>query len=520
MGGAVTALGAAGFVLIGCGGSKQGGLLTPGPTGATGQPVRGGTLRTSYPSSILSLDPHNAEGLLTAADFYSYVIHATDWKGNVGDLAESWEMPDDVTWTFKIRNDVRFQNVAPANGRALVAGDIVKSYDRMKSMPGVPQAWTDWIIGYSAPDDYTFSLTTRDPRWAVLLTLGSPIAAIVPVEAADSLSTQVVGSGPFMLTDYRPNDGVSMVRNPTYYQDYPYVDGQSIKVITDDATVQAAFRSGQIDVYNATNKPSADAVKDVSGASTQKYLQSIYMTFILNGSKLAAFKDERVREAVDLALDRNQMIEKICFGDGELAGPIPPSGGNEALPKEEIEAAYTRDVSKAKSLLSAAGADGLSFTLTFVSSPDQADLASLIKSNLAEAGITANLAERDQGTWISEYYSGSFEATLMQQLPYLGSDFSLAFHQSRGFSNSEAFNYGVDDPQVDSMIENAQTILDEQQRINTWLDVQRLILKRHGPTLTLYQPYAYWVAMDFIKGYTPTANGFGLFKYDYWIDKG
>jgi ABC-type transport system substrate-binding protein len=102
----------------------------------------------------------------------------------------------------------------------------------------------------------------------------------------------------------------------------------------------------------------------------------------------------------------------------------------------------------------------------------------------------------------------------------LGQDFSLAFHQSRGFSNSEAFNYGVDDPQVDSLIENSQMILDEQQRLDTWYEAQRLILKRHGPTLTLYQPYAYWVAMDFIKGYTPTSYGLGLYKYDYWIDKG
>ena len=363
MGGAAAATGTAGLILAGCGGGSKGGGATPRASKTvSGQPVWGGTVRTSYPASILGLDPHTAEGLVTVTDFYSYVVHATDWRGNVGDLAESWEVPDQVNWTFKIRGDVRFQDLAPVNGRALVAGDIVKSCDRMKAQPGAITAWSDWITGYTAPDNNTFTLTTKDPRWAVLMTLGSPIAAIVPVEAADNFKDQAVGSGPFMLADYGPNDGVSMVRNPNYYHDYPYVDGQSIKVIADDASAQVAFRSGQLDVYNASTKPKADAVKDVSGASTQKYLQRIYQTFILNGSKFDTFKDERVREAVDLALDRKQMIEKLCFGDGELAGPIPPSGGNEALPKAEIEAAYKRDVPKAKSLLSARAPRGSSLT--------------------------------------------------------------------------------------------------------------------------------------------------------------
>ena len=70
------------------------------------------------------------------------------------------------------------------------------------------------------------------------------------------------------------------------------------------------------------------------------------------------------------------------------------------------------------------------------------------------------------------------------------------------------------------MIEQIDGTIDEQARIKLEQDVQRLVLKRHGPTLTLYEPYGYWAAYDFLKGYTPTSYGFGLYKYDFWIDKG
>jgi peptide/nickel transport system substrate-binding protein len=514
----------AGLALAGCGGGgDEEGKKTAQPTGAAGgEPKRGGTLRYSVPGPFLSLDPQTPQGVTAAPYFYSYVVHDTDWEGAVGDLAESWEVPDQLSWIFKIRSDVRFQDVAPANGRALDARDIIKSLDRGRALPGAPD-WSDWLDHYEAPDPNTFEIVSTKPFFAVLGGLGSPITAIVPVEAAEQfgdLKSQVVGSGPFMMSKYDANNELQMVRNPTYYHEFPYVDGQNVKVLADDALAQAAFRAGQLDVYNAATKPKADSVSDVKGASTQKYLSRVYLTLVLNGMKIEAFKDERVREAVDLALDRKQMIAKICFGDGELAGPIPPSGGKLALPKEEIEAAYQRDVAKAKSLLSAAGAEGLHFTLDFSSSPEHADLASIVKGNLAQAGITADLAAQEAGTWTSHFFGGDFQASLFQQLPYLGADFSLQFHHSHGYSRSDAFYYGVDDPEVDGLLEDAMGVLDEQKRIDMWWSAQRLILKRHGPMLTLYQPYGYWVAMDFIKGYTPTAYGFGLYKYDYWIDKG
>ena len=527
--GAAAAGGAAGLVLAGCGGGEEKNetQVTATP-GVVGQPKKGGTIHLSSSTAILSLDTSTTEGSTVAPYFYSYVVQTTDWHApeyTIGDLAESWETPDDTHWIFHLRGDVNFQNVAPANGRLLVAEDVVKSIDCYRSVPGAPAAslgWDQWTERYEAPDARTFKETTKKPYGYFLYDLGSPATAIMAMEAVDQfgdLKTHVAGSGPYTLKSYDPNVALEILRNPTYYQQYPYVDGLSVKVYTDDSAAQAAFRAGQIDAYNATTKPRADNVGNASGVTVQKFLDRIYTVFMMNAVHEPKFKDERIREAVDLALDRKQMIDKLCFGDGELAGPVPPLWPA-ALPAEEIEAAYKRDVTKAKQLLSAAGASDLTFDLSFGAYQDNPDRAAIIKSNLAEAGITVNLQSADIGSWLNNLMSNNFVSTTFAHLRYLSDYIQINWAHSHGWGHNDTGYTGVDDPQVDAMLDQINGTIDDQARMKLEQDMQRLVLKRHGPTLTLYEPYAYWAAYDYVKGYTPTSYGFGLYKYDYWIDKG
>jgi peptide/nickel transport system substrate-binding protein len=527
MAGALAAGGAAGLVLVGCGGGKEekNESQTPGAPGIVGEPKKGGTIHFMSPTPILSLDPHTTEGVSVATYFYSYLVQPTDWHApdyTIGDLAESWETPDDLHWIFHLRGDVNFQDLPPANGRLLVAEDVVKSIDRYRTIPGANSAWDQWTDRYEATDARTFTEITKKPYGYFLMDLGSPLTAIMAVEAVDQfgdLKNNVAGSGPYTLKSYSANEALEMLRNPTYYHDYPYVDGFNLKVYTDDSSAQAAFRAGQLDAYNATTKPKADNVSNVKGVSIQKFLDRTYTVFMMNAVKEPRFKDERVREAVDLALDRKQMIDKLCFGDGELAGPVPPLW-QAALPAEEIEAAYKRDVTKAKQLLSAAGYSDLTFDLSFGSYADNPDRAAIIKSNLADAGITVNLRSADVGTWLSSLTSNDFVSTTFSHLRYLSDYIQINWPHSHGWAQTDIGYTGVDDPEVDAMIEKIDGTINDQERIKLEQDVQRLVLKRHGPTLTLYEPYGYWAAYDYIKGYTPTSYGFGLYKYDYWIDKG
>ncbi len=517
-------LAAAGLAVAGCGGGQEGeeAPATPQAVGtAEGTPKRGGTIHLASLAPVLSLDPHTTEGVSVAVYFYSYVVHATDWQGTVGDLAESWEVVNELEWIFHLRGGVRFQDIAPANGRDLVAEDIVYSIDRLRSLPGATGEWDQIAEKYEAPDAVTFTLRTKKPYGYTLMTMGSPMTAIVPSEAVEQfgdLKSNAIGSGPFMLAKYGRDEGLDVVRNPIYYHEYPYIGGIGVKVMPDDAAVQVAFRAGSLDVYNAADKLKADAVKDVSGVTVQSYLSRPYAVFELNGVRVEAFKDERVREAIDLGLDRKGMIDKLHFGGAELAGPVGPLWDS-SLPAEEIEAAYVRDVGKAKQLLSAAGAEDLSFELSFTDLGTTADRAAIIQQNMADIGVGVHLRAEELGAWLADLLATNYETTTYSHLAYLSDDIQLQWHHSLGWGRTPEGFKGVEDPEVDALLDQIHETIDDTERIKLARDVQRLILKRHGPTLVLYEPYGYWCAYDYIKGYTPTAYGFGLYKYDYWIDK-
>jgi peptide/nickel transport system substrate-binding protein len=515
-------MGAAGLVVAGCGGGEKESGTPEAVETAEGTPKRGDTLRVATTATIISLDPHTTAGVSVAPYLYSYVVHATDWQGTVGDLAESWEVVDELNWIFKLRGDVRFQDIPPVSGRPLVAEDIRLSIDRAKSLPGASESWGQWVESYATPDTTTFTLRTKTPYGYLLMLMGSPMSAIVPMEAVKEfgdLRTSAIGSGPFMVKLHSLDQGLEMVRNPTYYHQFPYIDGISTKVIPDESSIQAAFRAGSIDVYDADNKLKADAVRNVGGTSIQRYLDRAYAVIRLNGSKFEAFKDQRVREAIDVALDRNAMIDKLHFGDAELAGPVPPAWDT-ALPADEVAAAYQRDVAKAKQLLSAAGAEDLRFALSIGNFGDMPDQAAIIKANLAEAGVTVDIVPAELGSWLENMLLGNFEGTVFTHLKFLSDEIPLQSHHSYGSSRVQRDYLGVDDPEVDAILDRIQETLDPEERRKLAWEVQPLILKRHGPTLVLYQPYGYLAAYDYIKGYQPGAFGFGMFRYDYWIDKG
>ncbi len=513
------AAGLSALALAACGGlSSQKGSSTPAPGG---QPIRGGTIR--WPSTqLLGLDPMMTEGVPVAGFLYSYAVSVTDWEGTVGDIALSWETPSDdgVEWIFHLRNDARFPETVPTNGRFLVAADVAKSIDRNKSIPGASESWTQFVDSYQAVDDVTFKIVTKKPYAYLLWLLG--ICAIVPMEAVEQygdLRGNVAGTGPFAVVKYQPGETLNMTRNPLYYQTYPYIDEFNVKVFIDEGSIQAAFRANSIDVYQATNKMKADAVRGVPGTTLSRYLDRAYANVRLNGSKFEPFKDERIREAIDLSIDRQSLIDKIQMGDAELSGPVPPVFDT-ALPKEEVQAAYKVDIQKAKQLLSAASQEDLRFELFIGSYQDMPNQAAVIKDNLSRAGITVDIRAVELGTWISEMLNGNFDATVFNHLPYTSDDIPLQLLHSRGDTRTERNYLGVDDPQVDALLDQIHETIDDAKRKDLAWEVQRLVLKRHGPTLLLYQPYGYFCAYDYIKGYTPTCYGFGLAKYDYWIDEG
>lgn len=497
-----------------------------GAGGATPGPIkRGGTFYSGSTTPIVTIDPHTdfSWGLVLFPYLYGYLMHDVgDPPRHLFDHADSLEQPDDETLVFKLRQGIRFHDVDPVFGRELTSEDVVYSLNRLATLTiGTSGFWRQRVDSIANPDRDTVVVRTKGPYAYTLEEVGSVRTAIVAREAVEKfgdLRTREGGSGPFVMKSFSRGESLEAVRHPMYYREgIPYLDGFISRIMPDEASLEAAFRAGSLDVYTPSTKPKADDLAKfsddiiVTGAPSTSY-----RVFILNSGAFQPFQDIRVREAFDVALDRQSMIDKLAFGAGKVCGPVPWALEFWALPQDEVEAFYEHDPAKARQLLSAAGAEGLKAELKHAS--DQTDLAAIIKDNLKDAGVTLNLAPMELGTWLSEFFAGDFETTAFVQLPY-GSEFlPLQYHHSRNVTR-EMEPVLPPDEELDNLLDEMLRTLDVNRRRELSLEAQRRILRRRGPMLSLFAPYGYLAAWRYIRGYEAEREDLGLYNYEVWLDK-
>ena len=173
-----------------------------------------------------------------------------------GDLAESWSQPNETTYIFKLRRGVRWHPKPPVNGRELTAEDVRYTVERFLTVKGNPMAYMlSSVDRVEAVDRHTVKFIMKEPFSWLLDVLANPMAvAIVARECVEKFgdlkkAEAVVGTGPWMLDSYRPNVGLTFIRNPHYFvAGLPYIDRIEYLVDEDNASRMAAFLSGKYDL--------------------------------------------------------------------------------------------------------------------------------------------------------------------------------------------------------------------------------------------------------------------------------
>ena len=172
-----------------------------------------------------------------------------------GDLAESWKQVNDTTYEFKLRRGVRFHGKPPVNGRELTAEDVRYTFEYILADKGSNVSMFRSIAKVEATDRYTVRFTLKEPFAWFLDMIASPMAgAIIARECVEKFgdlkkAEAVVGTGPWMLDSYRPNVGLTLVRNPQYFMaGLPYIDRVELLVDEDNASRTAAFLAGKYDL--------------------------------------------------------------------------------------------------------------------------------------------------------------------------------------------------------------------------------------------------------------------------------
>ena len=449
-------------------------------------------------------------------------------------LAESWEQPNDTTYIFKLRKGVRFHNKPPVNGRELVADDVVYTFQRALTVKGNPNRATyEEIDRIEALDRYTVRFTMNQPfAWF----LDSPaVTAILPKEAADKdgmfkTPETVIGTGPWMLERYEPNVRVSFVRNPNYFQSgLPYADAVEFRIDTDPASKLAAWLSGQYDfapeIHMTFQRSDLDVVKRRKpNLQTAEYTWLI-STFGVPKLEVEPFKDVRVRRALHMAVNLNEVIKVNPMGYGfGAANPLVPAALTEwAIPINQLtpegRQLYEADPAAAKRLLTQAGQSGLKFPVESSGTWGTAfsDVVQAILSEWKRSGIETELKLKEGNAFIASSLARSFEKMIITLRGGATTPDPYLMNLLPGRPQNVA---GVNDSKLSEMILQQRRVFDEKKRREILYDIQRhfaqqayqFFVSPAARVISAWEPY--------VRNFAPNiGNDYGDRLMGVWLDR-
>ena len=453
-----------------------------------------------------------------------------------GDLAESWTQPNENTYVFKLRRGVRWQNKPPVNGRELDAEDVVYTLDRFRTVKGNANAYMLAALDrVEALDKYTVKFTLKESYAWFLDILANPMAVcIVAKECVEKMGGDLkkpeatVGTGPWMLDSYRPNVGMTLVRNPTYFvPGLPNIDRIEILVDEDKASRIAAFLTGKYDL--GTEFPGTidwtdwDVVKRGRRDLKTMMYPSNVMSHIYVRNDKPPFNDVRVRRAMSLAINRQAIIDATYEGNGAFNPPVPAALKEWSIPIDQLgEGAryYKPDLAAARKLMAEAGhPSGFAATMDFTTygSNVLVDQMQLILKDLKSIGIEVKLNTKEYGAYIATTFYGKYDSMAFgPQTPFLEPDNFLYGQYYPG----EIKNHGhINDPVVADMLIRQRRTQDPAKRREQIVEIQRYLAKQQYYVQIGSQIYnAVW--NQALKNYGPNLG------YDYggrlmaaWLDR-
>ena len=527
--GATIALGAGAAAIVGCGGGNGNG--NGGGNGGTdgtpkphvyGPPVAGGSITQGRLLNVLGIDPHiDLTGLDIDQRIYSYLY---SWKpfdetAIFNNFAESVEMPspDHTEFIFHLRQGVKIQPQSdnPAKGEELTSADVKESFVRRgtaitapdKRFPlkisgaGTtgPQHEAGLRAALQTPDPYTFSFKMTKPHVPAFREMSNPTWAIVPAKVIDQYGTfqanglgqKAWGSGPYMLSEFRGTERIILTRHPEYFLNpRPWLEEIRYIIITEPQSLLAAFDSGQHDINGALmNRAQGEERMKDPDLVVVKAPTRFYPVIHFKTHPSQPFSDIRVREAIDIGIDRDEIVDLIWDGEGNYNGPVQWLQARFSLPQDELRTAQPFDPQRARQLLSAAGyEEGFEAKMKIPRVPGApfiADLSALLKDQLSQIGVNLLLDEVELGTFIANVIlPGNFDMAFFPNLPYDEPDRPLSFYHTRGVTGVGNWN-NYSNIEIDKLIDSQSVDFDEPHRIETILEVQRMILKEHGPQITM-----------------------------------
>lgn len=319
-------------------------------------------------------------------------------------LAESWEQTSPTTYVFTIRKGVKF-----SNGRPMTVDDVVGSLKRL--IDPKTASWLASQLGEvrSVAEDgpWRVKVTLAQPRAAFLASLASVSAAVLPMQELRSgefdPSKELLGTGPFKVAGHSQDESWTLAKNSHYWREgEPKVDSLVIRIMPEDATRVAALRDGSVDVATFATP---DAVQLLNGQPNIKtVVQDTTDYYRLDVNAItSAFRDDRLREALSLAIDRKKIVELALGGVGQPSAASPSGLGSTCDPANVPFA--EPDVERARELVEEAGATGKKVSI--IAAPQYKTfplIAQVLQQSLEQTGLKVEILQLDTGEWFKRVF--------------------------------------------------------------------------------------------------------------------
>ncbi len=397
-----------------------------------------------------------------------------------GDLAESWDTPDPLTYIFHLRSGIHFQD-----GRPLTSADVKSTFEFIMnpSNKSPKRGAFRLVTSIEAPDPATVIFHLKEPYASFTINLIRPTTGIVPATAGADFSRHPVGSGPFRFVSQAQDDEVIVERNADYFRSNGGAAAPFSQIrfrVVPDAIVRALeLRKGSADIEVSSLTPDIIPVlaKQASLAVTER--PGTNFTYLGVNLEDPILKRREVRQALAYATDRESLIRYLIHGQARVAsGILPPNH----WAYEANVTQYTLDTARAERLLDSAGfprgTDGLRFHVTLKTSTDEQFrvLGAALQEQWRRVGVDLELRPLEFATVLSDAVKGNFQLNLLR---WVGANndpdiFEFVFSSKR-FPPDGANRGHYRNPRMDALTDQIRTEMDQEKR--KWLcsEAQRIV---------------------------------------------
>ncbi|HEY9563164.1 MAG TPA: ABC transporter substrate-binding protein [Nocardioides sp.] len=484
-----------------------------------GEPVKGGTLRVAEYSEARGFNPTqtyptgSTGGNILAALYDTLVRYNGEKNAYEPQLAESLESSDDVTWTIKLRDGVKFTDGTPLDAEAVVGSlnYYVNSYGLNATL------LKQEIKSIKATDDLTVTITLNHawPTFANMFTTG-PGMIMAPAAYAnpDPAAFKPIGAGPFKFESYAPAEKTVVVANEDYFDGRPNLDKIEFVLLGADATAYDSFKSGGIDVaYLRGTEVVDEAITD--GVPGMVNHTGSANNLWINAVKGRPGEDKRVRQAIALAFDPEIYLERTANGGGN---PTKLLLGESSIWSPGVEEPEV-DQKAAKKLLEEAKADGYDGKISIIARSEQASQAGAVAIQAmleavgfdVELDLVQNVADQTQKIYIDKDFDIATAAISVHEE---GVYSRIATALGTG---SPTNGGGYSSPEMDALIQELQGKKTPEDAKDVLTRIEALYAK-DVPALTISSGAMVDIWQKNVHGIKGTGETIVLFD-DAWIEK-